>query len=115
LDVVSSTTAMEIFTVIPAPPPPEAGVEAGDWIKYEYTITGWPADQPYPIWLKVEFLSVEGTNATVRMVMHMSDGTEQNATVPVGVVAGGEALGLSGFIIPANWTTGYSINMVVLA
>jgi hypothetical protein len=100
-----------MFTVVPAPPPPEAGVKAGDWIKYEYTISGWPTGQPHPEWLKVEFLSVEGTNATVRVVMHMSDGTEQNGTVPVDVVAGGEALGLSGFIIPANWTTGYSINM----
>jgi hypothetical protein len=111
LDVVSNTTATAMFTVTPAPPPPEAGVKAGDWIKYDYTITGWPTGTPYPKWLKVEFLSVEGTTATVRVTMHMSDGTEQNATVSVDVVAGGHALELSGFIIPANWTTGYSISM----
>jgi len=86
------------------------GVKAGDWIKCTYTISGWPAGTPYPVWLKVEFLSVEGTAATVRVTMHMSDGSEQNATVPVDVVAGGQALGLSGFIIPANSTTGDSIN-----
>jgi hypothetical protein len=111
LDEVSNATATAIFTVTPAPPPPEAGVKAGDWIQYDYTITGWPAGTPYPKWLKVEFLSVEGTTATVRVTMNMSDGTEQNATTPVDVVAGGQALGLSGFIIPANWTTGYSINI----
>jgi len=111
LDEVSNATATAIFTVTPAPPPPEAGVKAGHWIKYDYTITGWPAGTPYPKWLKVEFLSVEGTTATVRVTMNMSDGTEQNATTPVDVVAGGQALGLSGFIIPANWTTGYSINI----
>jgi hypothetical protein len=61
--------------------------------------------------LKVEFLSVEGTNATVRVTMHMSDGTEQNATVPVDVVAGGQVFGLSGFVIPANLTTGDIIFM----
>jgi len=89
--------------------PPEVGIKAGDWIKLEYTISGWPAGQPYPEWLKVEFLSVEGTSATVRVTMHMSDGMEENATVPVDVVAGGQALGLSGFVIPANLTTGYSV------
>ena len=111
LDAVSNTTATEMFTVTPAPPPPEAGAKAGDWIKYDYTITGWPAGTPYPNWLKVEFLSVEGTTATVRVTMNMSDGTEQNATVSVDVVAGGQALGFSGFIIPANWTTGYSFDV----
>ena len=60
-----------------------------------------------PQWLKVEFLSVEGTNATVRVTMHMDDGTEQNATAPVDIVGGGgEAFGLSGFVIPANLTVG---------
>lgn len=110
LVVDSNATGTATFTVLLAPPP-KAGVKAGDWIKYDYTVTGWPAGQPYPLWLKVEFLSVEETNATTQVTMHMSDGTEQNATVPVDVVAGGQALGLSGFIIPANWTTGYSINI----
>jgi len=87
----------------------QVGVEAGDWIKVEYTVSGWPSGQPYPEWLKVEFLSVEGINVTVRVTMHMSDGTEQNATVPVDVVAGGQAIGLSGFVIPANLTTGDSV------
>ena len=102
----------KFVTVSTAPTPPEVqvGVKAGDWTKVEYTITGWPAGQPYPEWLKVEFLTVEGTNATVRVTMHMSDGTEQNATVPVIIGArGGEAFGLSGFIIPANLTVGDSV------
>jgi parallel beta-helix repeat protein len=89
----------------------QVGVKAGDWIKYDYTVTGWPAGTPYPKWLKVEFLGVEGTNATIRVTMHMSDGTEQNATLPVDVVAGGQAFGLSGFVIPANLTTGDIIFM----
>jgi len=90
----------------------DVGIKAGDWIKVEYKITGWPAGEPYPEWLKLEFLSVEGTSATVRVTMRMSDGTEQSDTVPVDLAAGGgEAFGLSGFVISANLTTGDSVYM----
>ena len=89
----------------------QVGVKAGDWIKVEYTITGRSDGCPYPEWLKLEFLRVEGTIATVRATLHISDGTEQSDTVPVDVVAGGEALGFSRFVISANLTTGDSIYM----
>jgi hypothetical protein len=97
--------------VLALPPSPEVqvGVKAGDWIKVEYKITGWPGGQSEPEWLKLEFLSVEGTTANVQVTMHMSDGTEQSDTVPVEVATGGgEAFGLSGFVISANLTTGDS-------
>jgi len=87
----------------------QVGVKADDWIKIEYTISRWTSGQPRPEWLKVEFLSVEGTKITIRVTMRMSDGTEQSDTVPVDVVAGGQALGLSGFVIPANLTVGDSV------
>jgi parallel beta-helix repeat protein len=93
------------------PPGMQVGVKAGDWIKVDYTVTGAPSGTTLPLWLKVEFLSVEGTNATARVTMRMSDGTEQNATLPVDVVAGGQALGLSGFVIPANLTVGDVVYM----
>jgi hypothetical protein len=90
----------------------DVGIKAGDWIKLEYTIAGWPAGQPYPEWLKLEFLSVEGTRINTRATLHLSDGTEQNNTVPVDIVAGGgEAFGLSGAVISTNLTTGDSIYM----
>lgn len=101
---------------VSAPPVPSAphgvqlGVKAGDWIKIDYTIAGWPAGTSYPLWLKVEFLSVEGISATVRVTMRMSNGTELSETVPVDVVGGGQAFGLSGFVVPANSTVGDSIN-----
>ena len=108
---VENNQMTKFVTVSTAPTPPEVqvGVKAGDWIKLEYTVSGWPAGQPYPEWLKIEFLSVEGTNATVRVTMHMSDGTEQNDTVPITIGGGGEALGLSGLVIPANLTVGDSV------
>ena len=87
-----------------------AGIKAGDWIKFEYMIIGWPAGQPCPEWLELEFLSIEGTSADVRVTMHMSDGIEESDTVPVDVgEGGGEAFGLSGFVIPPNLTTGDSV------
>ena len=97
---------------VSAPPSVQVGVKAGDWIKCTYTISGWPSGTSHPEWLKVEFLGVEGTNATIRVTMHMSDGTEPNQTMAVDVVAGrGTFQGLSGFVIPANCTTGDSIYM----
>lgn len=100
------------FNIQPVKAGGTVGVKAGDWIKCTYTISGWPAGTPYPEWLKVEFLSVEGTNATIRVTMRMSDGTEQNDTMTVDVATGGGTFqGQSGFVIPANCTTGDSIYM----
>ena len=38
----------------------------GDWIKYDYTVTDAPSGTPNPTWMKVEFLSVEGTTVSVQ-------------------------------------------------
>ena len=88
------------------------GIKTGDWIKLKYTFTGWPAGQAYPEWFKLEFLSVEGTIATVRATLHVSDGTEQSDTVPVDVVSGIEVPQLAGIVISANLTTGDSVYIV---
>jgi len=91
---------------------PGVGVKTGDWVKLDYTISGAPPGTNLPRWIKLEFLSVEGTIANVRVTMHMADGTEQSDNVPVDVAAGGGAFaGLSGFVIPANTEVGDSINM----
>jgi hypothetical protein len=92
--------------------PGAAGVEAGDWTKVTYSLTGWPAGQPHPEWLKLEFLSVNGTIATVRATVHASDGTEQTRITPVDVVSGSEVPLLAGIIISANRTTGDSVYIV---
>jgi len=83
------------------------GVKTGDWIKYDYTFSAdVPPGTPFPEWLKAEFLSVEDTTATACITLHMSDGTEQNQTL-TGDLVTGEIF--SGFVIPANSTTGDSI------
>ncbi|MBE0431014.1 MAG: hypothetical protein IBX67_04210 [Dehalococcoidia bacterium] len=115
-DGVPISWAVSVFRTVAAPLPPprvdvEVGVKAGDWIKSEYEITGWPAGQPYPEWLKLEFLTVEGASADVRVTMRMSDGTEETDTMPLHIGSGAEAPGLSGGVIPANLTTGDSVYM----
>jgi hypothetical protein len=90
----------------------DAGIKAGDWIKLTYNITGWPAGQPYAEWLKLEFLSVNGTIATVRATVHMSNGTEQSDSGPVDVVSGSKVPGLAGIVISTNRTTGDPVYIV---
>jgi len=115
-DVAGNWSTVNTVTVTrtlePTPPEVQVDVKAGDWIKYDFTITGAPSGTPLPTWMKVEFLSVEGTTATVRVTMHMSDGTDDIETIAVDVAAGGETFeGLSGFVIPANSKVGDSINL----
>jgi len=90
----------------------QVGVKTGDWIKIDYTITGAPSGTHVPTWIGMGFLSVKGTNAIVKVTMHMSDGTEPTDIMFVDVATGnGTFQGLSGFVIPANCTTGDSIYM----
>ena len=92
-------------------PAEQVGVKAGDWVKLDYSISGAPSGTNLPQWIKLEFLSVEGTSANVRVTIHMTDGTENSYNVPVDVVAGGGIGSLSGYVILANSKTGDSINM----
>lgn len=85
------------------------GVKAGDWVKLDYTFTGWPAGETYPDWLKLEFLSVEGTMATVRFTQHVSDGTQQSDTATVDIASNVEVPVLAGIAISANLTIGDSV------
>ena len=88
------------------------GTKAGDWIKLTYNTTGWPAGQPYPEWLKLEFLSINGTIADVRATVHISNGSEQSDSGPVDVASGSEVPGLAGILISANRTAGDSVYIV---
>ena len=84
----------------------QVGIKAGDWIKFEYSFTGWPADQAYPEWLKLEFVSVEGTTVTVQFTQRLSDGTEQSDTATVDIVSNIEVRELGGIVIPADRAIG---------
>jgi hypothetical protein len=88
------------------------GIKAGDWIKLTYNTTGWPAGQPYPEWLQLEFLSLNGTIADVRATVHISNGSEQSDSGPVDVASGSQVPGLAGILISANRTTGDSVYII---
>jgi hypothetical protein len=90
----------------------DVGIKAGDWIKLTYNTTGWPAGQPYPEWLKLEFLSLNGTVADVRATVHISNGSEQSDSGPVDVASGSQVPGLAGILISANRTAGDSVYIV---
>jgi hypothetical protein len=92
-------------------------IKAGDWIKFEieFESPDMPAAATDAIWIKLEFLSVVGTNASIKATTSMSDGSdiiEQSVTVHVDLAeGGGESLGLAGLFIPRNLTTGDSVNI----
>lgn len=85
------------------------GFKPGDWVKYDYTFTGWPTGETYPDWLKLEFLSVEGTTATVRFTQHVSDGTQHSGNATVDIASDVEVPVLAGIVIYANRTIGDSV------
>ena len=87
-------------------------VKVGNWIRMNYTVDG--SGYVYPEWIKVEILSVEGTDVNVALTMHMPNGTEadENLTLELGETShydtGGnlDTLFGFGFLIPANSTVG---------
>jgi fructose-specific component phosphotransferase system IIB-like protein len=85
------------------------GFKPGDWVKYDYTYTGWPAGEMYPDWLKLEFLSVEGTTGSVRFTQHLSDGTQHSGNATVDVASDVEVAVLAGIVIYADRTIGDSV------
>jgi hypothetical protein len=86
----------------------KVGVETGDWVKYDYTISGTSSGS-IPQWIKAEFLNVTGTTVTARVTMHMADGTEQNQTMTLDVATSTGTTTFQGLLIPANSSVGDTI------
>lgn len=101
-------TALIFSSILSAYSEVQVGVKTGDWIRYDYTISGTPPGS-MPQWIKAEFLDVIGTTATVRVTMHMSDGTEQNQTMTIDVATGMGTTTFQGLVIPANSSVGDTI------
>lgn len=88
----------------------QIGIKAGDWIRYDYAFDPLP-DTPLALtqWVKIECLSVEESEATVRFTRHMSSGFEDNGTF-TWRSTGGLFQGHN-FLIPANSQVGDTIYM----
>lgn len=80
-------------------------IEAGDFIKYEVTITPILEGEVTPTGVNFEFINIEGTNATISSTIHFSDGDEWGSTTTFDIVFGSSM----GFIIPSNSKIGDSI------
>ena len=77
------------------------GVKEGDWIEYNVVLTGTPPYSPYPTTIKIEILSVQGTNVTLNGTLK-SDGIQETITITVDL----ETDTPDGFIVPANLNNG---------
>lgn len=73
-------------------------VHAGDWIQYDVVITPILTGEITPTWIKLEFTSIDGVIASVRTVIHLTDGNEINEIGSINIESGSN----TGFIIPAN-------------
>lgn len=89
--LASSTISAEI----------SVGVKEGDWIEYKVTYTGTPPED-YPTWLKMEVLSVQGTNVTLDATIKYLNGTQKTESLTVDLEKGAPDL----VIIPADLNTG---------
>ncbi|MEM4704874.1 MAG: hypothetical protein QXJ02_07400 [Candidatus Bathyarchaeia archaeon] len=86
----------------------QVGVKAGDWVKCD--LTSAPI-QDMPQWVKIECLSVTGSVATVKVTMHMSNGTEYEESMTLDLASGaGNAIFQA--LIPANSQTGDTIKVI---
>jgi hypothetical protein len=73
-------------------------LHAGDWIQYDVASTPILPGELTPTWIKLEFVSIDGALASVRTVIHLSDGNEINEIGPINIESGSN----TGFTIPAN-------------
>lgn len=81
------------------------GVKSGDWIKYNFTMSGGGVSAQG--WIKITIQSVTGTEVTGRYEIGMSGQQLQQLDFTLDIATGYGSM--SGFIIPANLTVGQTI------
>ncbi len=82
-------------------------IKIGDWIKYEVTITPVLEGEDFLTWVKFEFMSIEGANATLKATTHLSSGEEREYNGTIDLVSGSD----TGLIIPSNSAVGDSVHI----
>jgi hypothetical protein len=81
--------------------------ETGNWVKYEVTIAPLLEGEVVPTWIMYEFLTLDGTNASVRVTIHLSDGDEWDGLTNIDIVSGSH----TGLIIPSHSKVGDSVHI----
>jgi hypothetical protein len=79
------------------------GVRAGDWIEYNVTYTGNPAQGHNIVWARMEIVSVSGTAISVKMTSRFEDNSTTITNSTLNLQTGDL---IDDFIIPANLTVG---------
>lgn len=73
-------------------------LQIGDWIQYEVSITPILTGEITPTLIKLDFINIEASIATVQTRIQLSDGNEITDVGPINIETGSN----TGFIIPAN-------------
>ena len=79
------------------------GVKKGDWIEYQVTYTGIPAEGHDVTWARMEIKDVQGKSMSVEITAKHSNGTQEKFVTNLNLETG--QLG-DDFIIPANLNVG---------
>jgi hypothetical protein len=88
------------------------GVKSGDWITYDFQETLSTGTEP---WQAIDFLSVVGTNVTIRVSIYWSASLETNQTMTIDMASndnfpqGTIFLDMRVCIIPSNLESGASV------
>ena len=73
-------------------------IQISDWIQYEVSITPILTGEITPTSIKLDFINIEASIATVQTRIQLSDGNEITDVGPINIETGSN----TGFIIPAN-------------
>jgi hypothetical protein len=79
------------------------GVKTGDWIEYNVSVTGSPAEKHDVTWARMEVYAIQGSQIDLNITVKFSDGTLEPQTATLNLETG--QLG-DDFIIPANLNVG---------
>jgi len=81
------------------------GVEAGDWIEYVVSTTGFPAEGHDVVWARMEVLNVQGDEITVNTTTKAVNGTYSSVVMMLNPAVGAVDVWA---IIPVNLSAGMS-------
>jgi|WetSurMetagenome_2_1015567.scaffolds.fasta_scaffold324274_1 hypothetical protein len=79
------------------------GVKTGDWIEYDVTFTGTPAQGHNIVWARMEIVAISGPAISVKMTSRFEDNTTTVTNSTLNLQTGDL---IDNFIIPANLTVG---------